>query len=129
MKRTHKFLSLLLTLCMLLSLFAGLAVTAFAEDGDITLSFSGAEAEAISGTIGDSVTLPSAEATQDGYSFLGWTTSCVETTESKPTYLKPGSSYTLSDTDETLYALYNYVDHNGTPSEACLLYTSPSPRD
>ena len=118
MKMTRRLLSLLLTLGILLSLSAGLSVTAFAEDGDITLSFSGAEAGAISGTTGDAVTLPSAQATQAGYSFLGWTTSLVETTENKPTYLKPGSSYSLSDTDETLYALYSYVDHNGTPSVA-----------
>lgn len=118
MKKIKSLLSILLTAALLLGLFAGLSVTAFAEGESGTLSFSGAEAEAIYGTAGDAVTLPSAKAAQDGYTFLGWTTSCLETTESKPTYFKPGSSYTLSDTDEILYALYSYVDHNGTPSVA-----------
>lgn len=118
MKMIRRCLSLFLTIGLLASLFAGLSLTAFAEEGGVTLSFAGAEAEAISGTAGEAVTLPSVKAAQDGYTFLGWTTSSLETTESKPTYLKPGSSYTLSDTDETLYALYSYVDHNGTPSVA-----------
>ena len=90
----------------------------FSQKPEVTLSFSGIEAEAIVGTADGTVTLPSAAAAYDGYTFLGWTTSCVEKTEAKPTFLKPGSVYTLPYEDVTLYALYSYVDHNGTPSDA-----------
>ncbi len=116
MKMTRRLLSFFLTIGLLCSLFAGLPVTAFAEDGDVMLSFAGAEAEAIVGAAGDSVKLPSAEVTQDGYTFLGWTDVAVSQTTAEPVYYTAGSSYTLPSANKTLFALYSYIDHRGTPS-------------
>lgn len=116
MKMIRRCLSLFLTIGLLASLFAGLSLTAFAEEGDVTLSFAGAEAEVITGAEGDSVTLPAAEVTQDGYTFLGWTDAAVSKTTAEPVYYTAGSSYTLPSADKTLYALYSYIDHRGTPS-------------
>lgn len=92
----------------------------FAPKPQVTLTFSGIDCEAISGTADDVVTLPSPVSICDGYDFIGWTEEYTEPHGEEPgvkqDYLLPGTSYVLPYEDTELYALYSHIDHNGTPS-------------
>ena len=66
------------------------------------------------------ITLPSAAA-PEGYSFLGWVTESVETTEAKPEILT-GSYHATGNV--TLHALYSFVETDGeTQSGVYTLYS------
>ena len=115
MRTVRRFISLFLTVGLVLSLFAGFSLTAFAED-EVSLHFYGAEVEALTGVPGEDVNLPSVNATLDGYTFLGWTSAEVAKTQTAPDYYPADSSYTLPAEDTALYALYSFVDHRDAPS-------------
>ena len=65
----------------------------------------GASAGSASSYVGDAVTLPATAPTEGDYTFLGWVENTVAETTTKPTYYKPGASYTVPAASVTLYAL------------------------
>lgn len=68
----------------------------------------------------DGITLPTAEA-PEGYSFLGWVTESLETTEAKPEILTGSYNATAN---VTLHALYSFVETDGeTQSGVYTLYS------
>ncbi len=97
----------------------------FAPRTSLTLSFS-ENGTTKSQTVyaGDSISLPAASSSTDGYSFIGWTTGSVSDTTEKPdTVYTAGSSYTVN-TSHTLYALYTYWENNdSTPGNVYQKYT------
>ena len=60
----------------------------------------------VSGTAGDKITLPETAPAADGWSFLGWVAAPVAETVDKPVFYKPGASFKLTASIQTLYALY-----------------------
>ena len=78
----------------------------FREKDRVTLTFKGASV--LTGYKGDTVILPDALATPEGYSFVGWTTREVKDSTAPGSYLQVGSSYTLTE-DLTFYPLYSYT--------------------
>ncbi len=78
----------------------------FREKDRVTLTFNGASA--VTGHKGDTVILPDALTTPEGYSFVGWTTEQVKDSTAPGSYLQVGSSYTLTE-DLTFYPLYSYT--------------------
>lgn len=71
--------------------------------------------------VGDSYTLPNTAATCTGKVFLGWSTSEIATTNTKPTYYKKAESVTLVATNN-FYAVY--ASENGsTIDEVDYTYT------
>ena len=78
----------------------------FRRKASITLTFQGAEA--LTGYEGDTVILPQSPTAPTGYSFVGWTTAEVTESSSSGSYVKAGSSYTLT-TDTHFYGLYSYT--------------------
>ena len=69
------------------------------------------------------ITLPSATATPEDYTFLGWSTTERSASDTVPAgVLKAGSSYTVEE-NTNLYAVYSYVEAGG---ESYLLVTDAS---
>ena len=79
----------------------------------------GAKATTKSAYGGDSITLPShSTSVPDDHKFVGWVTSQVESTESKPaTIYLAGSSYTVNGA-ATFYALYSKFESDGTSTSS-----------
>ncbi|MCD7860249.1 MAG: endonuclease [Firmicutes bacterium] len=92
------------------------------QAASLTLMADGSVDTVLSGYIGQTVTLPTTATTPDDYTFLGWSTATVDSTQTAPSYLQPGASYTL-DGDDTLYALYSYRDSQGDDSGAVISYS------
>ena len=59
--------------------------------------------------VGDDVVLPTAAPEIDGYRFRGWVDAPVYETTEKPSYIKPNTSYTVTETAVNIYALYSCV--------------------
>ncbi|MBR6414416.1 MAG: S-layer homology domain-containing protein [Oscillospiraceae bacterium] len=66
----------------------------------------GSEYDSVSGTAGDKITLLATAPAVDGWTFLGWVTAPVAETLEKPSFYKPGASFKLTASIQTLYALY-----------------------
>ncbi len=91
----------------------------FAQKTKVTVSFHGL-AEPVSGYAGDTVTLPKGTDVAP-YTFMGWVEQAIDKTSTRPTYYKPGSSYTLTR-DMDLYPLYSFSE-NGTGTGEWTLVT------
>ena len=97
----------------------------FAPKTVVNISFSGANATAITGYAGDSLDLPTVTA-PDGFTFLGWMDApLTDKTDVKPAHYT--TIYTPT-ADTTLYALYSYVDaDSGTGTGDYVKVTSARP--
>ena len=109
MRKMNRIVSLTVALCMLCTMLSCLCLTAFAE-GEVTLTFSGANTAPITGTAGESVILPTPTVELPGYKFVGWTTYLVESEEYKPACFVGGAAYNIPTSDATLYAMYAKVN-------------------
>ena len=94
----------------------------FREKDRVTLTFKGASV--LTGYKGDTVILPDALATPEGYSFVGWTTREVKDSTAPGSYLQVGSSYTLTE-DLTFYPLYSYTKTTETGNGDYKKVTTP----
>ncbi len=105
MKKTRRFLSLALIICLLGTLLSGVCLTASAEDG-FTVTFSVPEGvtapEALTGT---SITLPTAATSNGKYKFAGWseTQGNLDSTAVLTGIYAPAA-------DITLYAVYTSTE-------------------
>ncbi len=99
----------------------------FAPKAAVTVQFSGADLPAQGGYAGDIMTLPTANASGDGYTFLGWMTAPLsdDTTE-KPDFYTDSF---IPTGNTTLYALYSYVDENTTSGTGDYKKVTQTPAD
>ncbi|MBQ4422768.1 MAG: fibronectin type III domain-containing protein [Clostridia bacterium] len=93
----------------------------FARREQVRVSFvtpAGVTCAAINAYVGDSVRLPSPSGTPEAdahtYRFYGWTDARVEDTETRPDFLKTGTTVLLTE-NRTFYALYSYAANTGSP--------------
>ena len=87
----------------------------FAQRAEVTVQFAqlGSVASSQTAYVGDSITLPAHSGTvPSGQTFLGWCTSEVTETTTKPTYYAAGDTWTVSAA-ATLYALYARSEEGG----------------
>ena len=98
----------------------------FAPKTAVTVNFSGANVNGLTGYAGDAMSLPTAEA-PEGYQFLGWTTAPLssDTTE-KPDFYTDSFIPTEST---TLYALYSYVDSTSGGGSGDYVKVTSAPAD
>ena len=88
----------------------------FAPKRKVTVSFN-AGAVAVTDYVGESIVLPAfAGAEPEGYKFVGWAEQTVDETTDKPVFFAAGATYTMPETDKTLYALFTHTE--GGTSEA-----------
>jgi hypothetical protein len=99
----------------------------FAAKTKATVNYlaNGASAGTVSSYVGDAVTLPTTAPTEGDYTFLGWVENTVAETTTKPTYYKPGASYTVPSANVTLYALYTRSDVDPSGSTVYQLAEGP----
>ena len=91
----------------------------------ITCVANGATYTTVSGYAGDTLTLPTAATSVSGYSFVGWATSTVAETTTKPSYYAPGASVT-ANSNITVYAVYTKTEGTGGATVYELIDTAPS---
>ena len=73
---------------------------------------SDAAPNSIFGKPGESVTLPNYTGTKDGYKFLGWSTSPDLDTNSYYPLYTAGQSFLITESSQTLYAVWSRTDPN-----------------
>ena len=74
---------------------------------------------------GESFTLPSSATSVSGYSFVGWSSSTVYETSSKPNYYAPGASVSATSS-MTLYAVYTRTQGGTGANVYQLLSSAPA---
>ena len=74
---------------------------------------------------GETFTLPSSATSVSGYSFVGWSTSTVYETSSKPDYYAPGASVSATS-NVTLYAVYTRTEGGSGANVYQLVTSTPS---
>ena len=85
----------------------------FAPKQKVTVSFN-AGAAAVTDYVGESIVLPAfAGAEPEGYKFVGWAEQTVDETTDKPVFFAAGATYTMPETDKTLYALFTHTEGDG----------------
>ena len=68
-------------------------------------------ADAVTDYVGEIIALPAfAGAEPEGYKFVGWAEQTVDETTNKPEFLAAGATYTMPETDKTLYALFTHTE-------------------
>ena len=79
----------------------------------VTYVSSGTVVGTASTFVGDDVILPAEVTEVPEWTFVGWTTDHVSVTSEKPVYFRPGTSYTVTAENVTLFAVYKHVEGNG----------------
>ncbi len=97
----------------------------FRKKSTVTLTFQGADP--IMDYVGNTVTLPQGLSAPEGYTFVGWTTAQVTDSTSAVSYLKAGSSYTLTENTH-FYGLYSYTSQ-GTITNGAYTKVTKGPTD
>ncbi|MBO4420021.1 MAG: InlB B-repeat-containing protein, partial [Oscillospiraceae bacterium] len=64
--------------------------------------------------LGDDVILPTQAAEIEDWTFVGWMTDTLAVTDDKPAYYKPGAACTVTSVNQTFYALYSYLEGDGS---------------
>ena len=79
----------------------------------VTYVSSGTEVGTANTYVGDDVILPSEVTEVPEWTFVGWATDHISVTTDKPVFYKPGTSYTVTSENVTLFAVYKHVEGNG----------------
>lgn len=87
----------------------------FAPKTPITVTFvaNGAVYNTVPSYAGDPLNLPNSASEVENWTFKGWVLEPIEESLEKPTFLKPGASFTPT-ADTTVYALYVHVEAEGS---------------
>ena len=80
----------------------------------VTYVANGTTVSTVNTYVGDSVTLPAAQANVDDWSFEGWIPGTLAETSDKPTYYKANTAYTVPSASVTMYALYTRLEASGS---------------
>ena len=93
----------------------------------VTCMANGSTYQTLSCYAGETVTLPSAAAAVDGWTFVGWAASQVAETTAKPTYYSPGQTLTVNS-NTTVFAVYKATQGGGGSTETVyeLVTSAPS---
>ena len=99
----------------------------FAAKAQYTVRFMANGSQYSSSTVysGDSLAMPSSAPAVADWSFIGWASSAVEETSSKPSYYTPGASFTPS-ANASFYALYTRSEGGNGETVYQLLTAAPS---
>ncbi len=97
----------------------------FRKKSTVTLTFQ--DTDPITDYVGSTITLPQGPSGPEGYTFVGWTTAQVMDSTSPVSYLKAGSSYTLTENTH-FYSLYSYASQ-GAISNGAYTKVTKAPTD